>query len=287
MDPSQLQCWSRDSTTERVDVQALIEILGAVTKGPRPDVLPLALKRRTLLPASRAGLIAAHLTANTPGWKEDLTQLNGAAPTSPDNGAQFISECARWLRDAARTNESVHCLPGLGPFEIHPATQIVTSNDDLAVLQDNPDGSDQPTALAVYAKDLNPDEHTWLTRMLLEGFVITAFNNSETNAERLALIAEAPALTGSKAFDAFTAAIAHYVATNASINVPEWTKEPERAGPDSPYFPANQHRARHHQLVKKATPDQFADRNVFINQADLPAVTAITRHQDPIVDEDL
>ena len=278
MEPTQ-QCWSRDSTTDRVDAPALAAILEAVTSHTPPHVLTIALKRPLLLPASRAATIAAHLTRNTPRWINDLNELNGTAPASPDNGAQFIKECARWLRDAAITNEPVHCLPGHGPFEIEPQPETIETPDTN--LDQPHTQTTKALALANFAKDLDPNQDIWVHRLLTEQFInATIIRSTKTADDRQALIETPPALTGSARFDGYLAAIAHHIATSSGLPTPAWTTEPARNGPETDYFPSDARNPETLEQIRADTPTEFAARNIYIHNPDVPELSAPTKQPE-------
>lgn len=111
-----LRYWSRPASADRVAADALADI----TTGALPHLLRSAYRESMTLPPSRTGEVATFLHSNLRRWQTQLDHLNEQdAAVSLD----FVRRSARWLRDAATSNDPVTCTSGEGPFEIAPTSE--------------------------------------------------------------------------------------------------------------------------------------------------------------------
>lgn len=265
------QFWRRDSTDIRVDAERLSEMADQAKLRASRDI-DAAFTRNVKVTPERAGRIAEHLIFNL----DDLDQAaTGATPSSAIRA--FIQQAALWLREAAATNEPVSCLQGDGPFEItveeHNDPQATS---DTALYQLPP--KRRTLTLAHHVEGLDPANHAWVARILLQGFVSNIYATAASDQERQALINEAANITGNLAFDAFIAGLAEHLAARRGITVPQWVHEPDRQGSDEAHWPNNRLSPVLHQQVKEQTPRELAKRNIYIARADI-AVDAPLRNR--------
>lgn len=86
--------------------------------------------------------------------------------------------------------------------------------------------TDAGRTLASYAQELDPADDRWNLRLLLHEFGLVW--QHAARSERAPLIADEPARTGNKRWDAFLAAYAEHLAYHSDLPSPHWARDESR-----------------------------------------------------------
>lgn len=123
--------------------------------------------------------------------------------------------------------------------------------------------------LSSYAGELEAGEDRWNLRLLLHEFGLV-WQDASVSA-RTGLIADEPAPTGDRRWDAFLAAYAEHLAYHAGVPAPTWTTAPDRHL-EVVWFPLTAGLAtlRHEALV--SAPASFEAHGILLARRELEVV---------------